>query len=322
MRALILEVKFIVNYNFQPIKKIDDYHLGGYLVIQSDDGRLGDHSHWLPWFRGIMQKYTQFYPSKLVVGCTGVNSGEVGINRMTVDQLKDLHRSGWEMLSHGRYHHGVGGHTLMENAVQGESEIVAYRVGWAGNNMEYTLSDGVNSEIVKVTGTSAFSGGSGSGIFHLETSITNNYASGSVLQMTDAEATTLLQGCQEDVESWGMPCKHHIYTYHHQNAQSHVWTESFFDSARGNSQTWINPETTNNLFRLSSKLITTNTDPTEIHSLLDQTSQNDGVLILYGHGETDDVMRDLFEDIVDYAITHGVKIVTHDQALKLTGLIN
>lgn len=303
----------------------------GILVIESDDSAVGDFTHWLPWFIKIGQKYCNFYPygNRTVVGCSAVNTSTVGhTGRMSVAQLKTLYRRGWELLSHGDVHIGIGGHTLKTEAEAGDTQITVSAAGQAErdlgfNDREYTITDidGITQETIKVISAVRGVSSGSDGDFILENPLQNNYSIGSVVQITEAEADLILGVTKTQITGWVGNCKHHVYAYHHRNEQSDVWVQKYYKSARGNPQTWIDVNGEINLYSLPSQLISPTTNTDVVLNLLDEVSLNDGILIVYGHGETSNEMYNFFKIIIKYAFDKGIKILTHDQALREKNLI-
>lgn len=300
----------------------------GILVIESDDGAVGDYTHWLPWFIRLGQQYNQFYPygNRTVVGCSAVNTSVIGHGgRMNVAQIKTLHHRGWEILSHGTVHVGLGAHTLTSSANSGDTQITVSAAGQAERDLnvydrKYTISNGEKQEIVTVTSVTRGASSASDGQFHLADPLSNSYSAGAEVQMTQEEMNLILGDAKDAIAEWVGDCKHHVYTYHSYNSQSHILVANYFDSARGNPQTWVNPSEVTSLFPLPSQLISPTTNPEVVCGLLDEVSSKDGILIVYGHGETDSEMLENLDIIITYALDKGVKIMTHTQALSAVGL--
>lgn len=313
--------------NFINIRQYNDYDKG-ILAIEVDDGPAGNYTHWMPLFMRIAHKYTQWYPygNRTVVGCSALNTAAIGgSSRMSVSQLQALHRYGWEMMSHGTNHVGVGSHELNQASNAGDTVLAVSKAGWGteGTGRTYKISDGISSEDFTLSQVVRYGISSDDGEFHSASPLQNSYGVGAVVRMTDATAELILKNCRDTVDGWvGIgECAHHVYTYHHQDEQSEVWAAEYFKSARGKPSTPLDVDGEVNLYSIPSKQISSSTNVNDIYTLLDAIALSDDILVLYGHGETDDAMMTLLENIIVYALEHGIRIMTHDKALKAKGLI-
>lgn len=313
-----------INYNF--VDPRTPRYDKGVLVIESDDGYAGDYNAWLPLFQRLKNKHSQWVGSNTVVGNSAILTATIGqSDKMTVDNLRELVDNGWEMLSHGRYHVGLSELEITENAPIGSSKLTIKGAGQIRVESGYTyrLYEGNQEEIIKPILPKITSGTFNIETVNLESPLKNSYTSSARMQLTDASYEHLLQGCIDDLNSWGIDCKHHVFTYH--AGSQHMYSQKSVDevakrfiSGRGQSgatQVPMNAELVNLKCQLNTM------SRTQIDTTLDDVATNDLLFIYYGHGELSLNILDDLEYLVDGALSRGIRIMTRTNALKHYGLM-
>lgn len=314
-----------MNYKFvEPIKTKP--HTGGYLVIESDDGRLSDLEHWTPMMYRIAKRYDKFYPQSLVFGCSNVNTGFLNEGfRPTNEQLKRLHSVGWEVIAHGRYHAGMGLYPVRESVNAGERLIkvmASERINpFSPSGYEYIISEGGNNEIIRIDSQTGDSHGAGT--ITTVNPLLNSYTTNAKIQLTDASRVQELQGCIDDLRELGINTRHYVYPYH-SGAQSHPNPHAvsevgkIFASARGRQgHSGLNnvDQSDFEMNRLNAILLNDALTKDIVNDSLVSAKESDSVFILYGHGESPGLKRfEVLEYTIERALELGIKIISREEA--------
>ena len=296
----------------------------GYLVIESDDGNYGDYTHWYQKIKILAEKYSQWANSKAVTCCFNINSGTIGKRgKLNLQQLMTIYNSGMEIMAHGRHHVGLGQLTLTRPAVSGDTKIYVgdltntgvQRNQEAGYIYTYRLYDENKEEIVTLTGYNTDENSL------LVQPLNNSYAAGAKLQISAASMEQLVQGCINDLRAWGIEVKNFTFPYHAGSyydpyPEAVDYVSQWFDSCRGNYDN-TNVLDSINWSNLASMPIRVYTPFTMIDRLLDQTVNNNLLMIAFGHGETSDEIQSRLEYLIDGAMSRGIRILQRRDAYKL-----
>jgi hypothetical protein len=321
MSNFINPVNFINPANF--INPVTPIYNKGCLVIESDDGYASQLTHWHPIFKQKSQEYyNQWAGHNSVVGCIAVNSQDIGNNRLlNLVQLRELRDFGYEILSHGRYHVGLGVYSITAKANSGQKRIdmdgtaqIRVNAGYS-----YKISDGVNSENIIPAFTDANAG------YMLATdNLQNTYEIGSLVQLTDESAEDLLQGCIDDLTVLGFNVKNHVYAYHsgsdgtYFSEKALTWVGEYFVSGRGKIGL-VDPQNAD--LRALKSILNTTVTREQIEEYLDTIAENNWLMIFYGHSETDSYYLEMLKYLIDGAFSRGIRITTRQKALEIMKLI-
>lgn len=276
-------------------------------------------------FEGLGQKRTQFHnpnhKCKLVRGCSAINTNTIGTaNKMTLNNLLGIVEDyGWEVLSHGHDHLGLGRHTTTA-----QSESTSINVKWAGMikpgmGYDYQIWNGTTSEVLNIDNVNAPGGSYGDGTINLYTPLVNVYPSGSFISLTDASIHKLLGDCVNHIVAWGLTTQGHVYTWHAgsqdaPNPLATTFVSSYFEHGRGQDTAHNNQNSP--VLNLHSQLINDSTTLESIDDLLNFNAENDCVTIFYGHGETNTALLAKWEYIVNGAFNRGIKILTRSESIE------
>ena len=298
----------------------------GVLVIDSDDGNIGDYSAWLPLFKRVASKYSDWANTNCVVGVSAINTADIGdSDKMTVEHLQELVDNHWELVSHGRYHTGLGKMEVVSDVSANSTTITIRGAGQIRVEAGYTynITEGTTTEVIKPISPTTTSNTFSEVEMTLESPLQNTYTTNATIELTDSSLNTLLQGCIDDLNNWGFDCYHHVFTYHagsqHQFSQRSVDAVSnLFVSGRGKSGA-TNEVGTVDLSNLRCQL--NNITDSEVDTILDDVALNDKLFIYYGHGETSQSVLDKLEHLIEGALSRGIRIMTRTGALKHYGLM-
>lgn len=293
-------------------------HTSGMAVIESDDGNSGTYA-WFPIFKRVAAKHSDWFPSSIVC-CPNLNTGVIGVEgALTVEQVKELSRNFWEMNSHGKYHVGLGLYKTSASVEVGATVIPLagfYMPADTFQGYTFRIWDGTNGdEFSLVSLTGQYDGGE----WTITPALTHAYNSNANVQITQASALELLNGAKDDLDGWGIPCRHHVFTYHAGSDQFFSqdaidWASSVFSSGRGLNGS-VNTAASD-LPNLKSKELNASTTTAAIDTILDDISASDKVGIFYGHGETTAGMATLLEHLIDGCVSRGILITTRQRAYE------
>lgn len=286
-------------------------HDRGMLVIQDDDGNAGVlYRHRLTQRKN--REWNRWLGVQVVPYCPGVNSARIGTTgKLMPHHLIDIERSGGEILSHGRNHVGLYPHETTGEIAPGDTRIPitdTQRVTKTG--YMYVITDGEVSELFTVAGVD-------SSAVYSETPLQNGYAIGSQVRASDAAIEAELKGCIDDLAALGVTCSNHIWPWNQSDAKLRSAAAQYFESARAAAPTTttVNVAGEVDMYALySTNMQGLNTDWAD--AFIDEIIAQDGVGIIYAHGESDQRSLDLLEYIIDKAISRGVRIVTQRVAVE------
>lgn len=298
----------------------------GILVLETDDGTIGNYSHWLPLLERKGRQYNQWAGRGEIPLSPCINTGRIGTGGfMSVAQLQEVADVyGWEPHSHGRHHVSIGKHTLTRDALAGSTTLYVDGASMlTGGDYEFAIINGESQEVFKVVrGTGPTYG---EGTIEIDRPLAHAFPAGSDIQITPESAYTLLQGAVDDLESWGLPCRHHVYTYHSATSYYYSdtaigWVGDLFVSGRGRIGILDPSDPHLNLANLPCQIITAS--KATFDAQLDAVAAGDLIYIVYGHGETAANILANVEYVIDAAMARGIRCMTISDALKAKGLMD
>ncbi|WP_373781149.1 hypothetical protein [Jeotgalibaca porci] len=282
----------------------------GTLILESDDGRIGDYTHWLPLLKTKKQK-SKWYPFRYgVSACTAVVTNFNGTSGYTTrTQLQALVDAGWEMMNHGMNHVGSLSYELIGSAKAGDVNIEVF-LDSMGTAYDYIIRSNTtqNTEIIRPLTVN------GKNII-LTSPLKNDYEEGSFIELTPENLNTDINGSLDTLISWGFDVKHFVAPFHHVGPVSLAKIAERHLTARTTSVGDTNPLPITNKFRMNGALAGTFNDE-KIKSFIDKIYTEDSVAIFYGHGELYGKGSTL-DKLVDYAIEKNVRILTRNEAYLL-----
>lgn len=326
-----MKYEWVTTFNYLPPRTGNPPLVGGYLMIDSDDGNMGDYDSWFPLVKVVCASYSQWHPSNLAKVVCAINTGVSAwaTNKMQESHFKQLIRYGWEIISHGRYHTTLGRMPLRTAATAGDTVIHARDIHYAywakyfgevPNPYDHIITDGVNEELIKITGSNP----SGQTVT-IENPLQHSYAiENTYISLTPESMVEELQGCLDDLREMGIDADGHVMAYHYglafyYNPVAMSVIEGIFANNRGRIST-----TPNDLDIVAIHELALNGGPgfhtmaeAEIDTYLDAVSAGNKVGILYGHGEGSAVALSRLEYILRGAIDRGVKIINRRELLSM-----
>lgn len=294
----------------------------GTLVVQSDDGMAKERS-WVKLFDEINRDKNTWSDYNITY-CLALITGQIDSTKdfLNSNEVKKYSDANYEMLSHGKHHVGLGAFPLSSVATAGERviSVTASQAIYGRYNTPYLFEiyEGSKKEEIRVINNSSTT-------ITIENPLKNSYTTGAKVRLTDSSADLLLKGAIDDGESWGVEIKHHVFTYHYgshwyPNDKIETWMNKYFDSARGvTTADGLNYDSNFKLHNMNCLLLT-GANPASmetIDNLLTQTINSDGVLIVYGHAESDTANTDTLKYMVNQAVNRGVRIATQSQAVEI-----
>lgn len=290
----------------------------GMLVIESDDGTIGDYQHWHPLLQQRKQK-SQWYPFTYpVVACSAVNSDKIGTaGHMSVAQLHELESAGWEIMNHGANHAGLGLHRL-QDAVPAGTTIIRVSLAHSFNpKYDYRIvseSTGI-AETVKMKSLVSLDSSTNIGEVELMSPLVNNHVQQAFLELTPESRELEINGGLDALLGWGLDVKHYVNPYHfwysttlNKIKERHLSTRTF------NGTLATNTLPVPDLYKLTSNLDGVFSEANVI-PFIDKIYEEDSVGIIYGHGYAY-TKGSVLDKLIVYAIDKGVKIVTRDEAYQ------
>ena len=279
----------------------------GRLVIQDDDGYLGGYQRAFALLQTKGRAANHWRGHNPAPFSPAVNTGRIGLaGRMTPEHLREIVRSGGEVCSHGRWHHGLTPNTLQDAVTSGATRLPVDRVNRWQVPYRYEISGGGNSETVLVTDRDM-----DANEFVCEP-LTNGYPSGSTLRVIEEDALEELQGTVDDLAEWGITARNHVWAWNENDEVSRAWAATIFDSARGAGESPVSLPGQEPYDLRGANISTLNN--AAIDAFLSALIADDAVGFVYEHGYTNALHYSRLVYLVDQALARGVRIVTHSEA--------
>lgn len=300
----------------------------GYLIIHSDHAYTSTFKTWLPLIQKYDRMHNQWIDSKAVNFGVAVNTAPVGSSGyLTPVELKKMYDAGVEILSHNRYHISIGALPITEQAEEGATTLrvaATKRMGLRALRDEagygtysYELIDGDNKEVFYLSGYTSTT-------LSLASPLSRTFPKGSILKPTQETIEDLVLGCLDDLAGWGIDdvpgyvYPDHSASYYDPWEPSIDYIKSVHKAARGgygetnnlNSVNWGN---------LQGFALRPGGMPaySTIDRILEETSQDNLIAIVWSHGETEQGVLDRLEYLVKNALRKGIRVITQKQAYQM-----
>ena len=304
----------VMNYR-PPVNFITPTRAKGALVLESDDGFVGDYA-----WHAITMNYTQnlqFRPHKpelcKIKACFAWVSGLLNTaGFLNNAQVNEIIQRGHEIMSHTKDHTGLGYFTF--DALAGTSVLnnVTQPDRLREPGRQYLIWNGNNEETVTIANIS------GSTVTVQET-LQHNYPSGSNLRLSEAEMRDQIEGNKAIFEGMGLVINNFVSPYYHKSSLSkQIVQESFNSDAGGfyvNSD--VPPNNPRTVDRYGFVRHNSNVATSLIDSLLDDVYQQDLIMIIGGHGDNFPPLR----YIIQKAIEKNIPIMTKQEVLEHYGML-
>ena len=287
---------------------------GGLLVIESDDGGIGSHSHWWPLLRERRQDIDYFPFSRDVPACMGICLGLTGV--MDNAQRLELQAHGWEMQNHGRTHSAISAHTLTQSASVGATRVYVNDVNKINFNRSfatatYTISSGTTSQTVTVTGRESTTA-TVPGWVDFTEPLTAAYGVGATFRLSGASLEDEVNVHLDDLLALGLNVENYTTSFMAWDADAAAFAQVRHRSTRaGVGNNPIPP----NISQLVVKTVS-NLQGEGVGTWLDAIKANNYMGIFLGHSETWGE-GSMLTDLADGAIARGIPVVTRSEALDI-----
>lgn len=300
----------------------------GYLIIHSDHAYTSTFKTWLPLIQKYDRMHNQWIDSKAVNFGVAVNTAPVGSSGyLTPVELKKMYDAGVEILSHNRYHISIGALPITEQAEEGATTLrvaATNRMGLRALRDEagygtysYELIDGDNKEVFYFSGYTSTT-------LSLASPLSRTFPKGSILKPTQETIEDLVLGCLDDLAGWGIDdvpgyvYPDHSASYYDPWEPSIDYIKSVHKAARGGYGETNNLNSVNwgNLHGFALKPGGMPAYST-IDRILEETSQDNLIAIVWSHGETEQGVLDRLEYLVKNALRKGIRVITQKQAYQM-----
>lgn len=285
----------------------------GMLVIETDDGNVGDYTHWYPLLKSKTQQKSQWFPfNYTVAGSMAIPSQAVGQpGRMSKSQIQEMVDHGWEVMNHGRTEAGLAIYRTQEAVSVGDTRIrvsppIAFKT-----NYEYILRQGDSGpqEVIKAKESL------GEGVYELEEPLKNSYVENAIVELTSEALDFEINGGLDELIGMGFDVNHYVNPNHYW----HHWATEKIKERHLTSRTRDGSVTTNTLPIPDLFKLIGNQDgvfkESEIKPLIDKIYEEDSIGIWYGHA-FEYKKGSKLDKLLDYAIEKGVKIATRNEAYE------
>lgn len=322
--------------NWQSIKK--PTYTAGRIVFNSDDGRLWDYSRYFKTIQKAITQGNQFNPSKSGIFCPAVNTAyteektigmheSVGQPVMSWQMLKEIANKGGEILSHGKWHLYMSGAPISQAL-----EVGATRIYFNQSNsqpiagIKLFITDGKNRDDFTVSAYTITSGNNG--YMDIDTPLTHSYTTSATINVHEGSMALQLGGIVKDLANHGIVCKHHINAWYYHSPTSLPYLKQYFESVLIDSQSSVAPNykgkrdvispiiVAQDLYNIKRQADLRHFTTEDMDILVENLKSTDGVSFIQMHGAYDKVCIANIDYLITKALSEGVRIVTHDEAIQ------
>lgn len=305
----------------------------GYIIIESDDNKIGDYTHWYPYFKDFKYDNTDWINTSFMKLGLNINSGNLDQGGyIKSEQLKTMYDYGFEVINHGMYHSGVGKHKVTSKSLAGDDKVYidnsyyfghGYWITYTGTeNYVYDLVDSSNNLIEKVLVKKYDSSNSNSNAVTLRTPLKNNIEVGSFMRLSKESIDWFIGESLAIIERLGIENVNSVTPPYHSGSH-YVRNEMFmdylkerYDSIRGIPDGY-NERDSLDLNELKARGLRGNTTKAQIDSWINHTVDNQSILIVYGHGESDEYTLDNLKYVINQSIKKGIVMINRSKLVKL-----
>ncbi|OWZ83233.1 stalk domain-containing protein [Natranaerobius trueperi] len=304
------------------------------LVLTYDDGYLEDYTDIFP----VHKKYD-------VPGVSAVGTGAMGtvydrvigkeLEFMTLEQMLEMQKFGWEFICHTRHHMNLSGKILNQPTSFGDTKIYIdqpyqnfYRQD-KDSNVEMVIKENEKEEIIIAKGFDK----ENEEYIEVKNGIEKSYTKEAVVRLSPETHKDETYGNMEDLKSMGLNVKNHGYPYGDNDSYARKASTKYYNSARGTGVDADDPLQKNvhfsdyytlednNYFRtydISAPSLDYK-DHDWIDEKLDKVEEVKGLLIFYAHPNKDVDLADRVEYIIQECQDRGIEITTMQKALEKFG---
>lgn len=284
----------------------------GMLILETDDGFIGDYTHWYPLLKSKKQ-LSQWYPFEYKVSASSVmnSSGFGKEGHVTLEHLHEMvEEGGWEVINHGRYGAGLNTYNVNADANAGDTVLSLKFTNAMLTRYDYVIKGrGGIQEKLDIKGFRE------SKYVDLNTPLQHSYDTTAVIELTPEEMQEEINGGLQDLLDLGFDVKHFVNSNHYWAYNSNRIIKERHLSTRndnGTSTTVVTNHPPVDPYRLNGNL-DGYANHNRIRQLVDKLYEEDSFGIWYGHGFKYGKGSNL-DYLVDYAIEKGVKIVSRHEA--------
>lgn len=314
--------------NFQNPKN-NVNHDKGLLVLQLDDGTVGDYTQSLDIALKKGREHSNWFPNNQVVIVPAINTGYLNHDsteeypynvRMTDEQVKEIDKHGSEIISHGHLHATLGQIYVTKSVNSGEKRIYHHL---SFNTIEpgykYDIYEDDKSETVTIDKRVEVENGDN----YVETTepLENSYTDQAKMLISEESAKKEIQDTIDYLNNLGIDCKHHAYAWNAHTDDTRSYISDLVVSARtGGSADYDVANETDSLLKLPSlsdtALYNGEINKDIIDEQLTKAKEKDGVWIIHGHSHDREMTRESWKYLIDKAFEMGVKIATMTEAVE------
>lgn len=294
----------------------------GVLVIESDDGTVGDYTHWRPLLARVLAGNASPWAPFTArgVACSAINRLGDGSTVMNAAQAQALEAAGWEILAHGVLHCGLNRYHVTQPITAGNTRLDLMfggrMVTGGGDHPQYvyTITNGAASESFTITGSD---GALGNGWCDLTDPISNSYGTyeqeGTYVVLSEASTRYEVETCKSDLLAAGLDVQHYAYPFGPVAPEIIPIIAESYGSAR-TTEYELNLPGEFDVYQLAAFNIASLIGAGE-DDVLDAAVEHDGLLMMYLHGETDAANAYQYTRLIEKAKARRMAIMNRREAL-------
>ncbi len=271
--------------------------------------------------------YTEVFPvhqDEGVPGCVGAISGMLGQKgRLTVKQLKEMNKAGWEVMSHTVNHRALGSIAVVQDISKGDTKVYEHtnRHGkYPGDKV--VVSNGTKQETVTVTGKGSNDTGE---YITLKNPTKKSFSSdGTMVRYTDKILHTEIYDSKKQLKGYGFNVSSIVLPYgiNGQRAEAMIHQE-YQALANAEYANGLNPVSRLDPYHLSRAYFKPDAmKKKKLGSYLDKVANNDVIGILAGHSAEPDFKPKRVRTAIQMAKDRNIEITTLRDVLVEIGLMD
>lgn len=287
------------------------------LIMSYDDGPIEDYTKAFPVHQDLG------VPAEVCVNNFSLNTE----GHLTTEHLLEMQESGWEVVSHGYNHLGLGirsvsglseGSTTLRSANTPALTPAPYEL--LVFHQDPSPYAGEREETVTVVSTEIDS--EGYLILHLDRPLQYSYTGHGAIRLSDRQLEIEIVQSQEELLEMGLEVTHFTYPFNASAPWSRRLVSRYYNSARSGG--YLNPDPTSEdfflqTFRLGSTGEVVRMSEAQIDAYLDDLAGRRGIDIIFEHTWGVYFSETKLRYLLEGALDRGIEVTTRSRMLERYG---
>lgn len=282
------------------------------LVFTFDDGYVEDYTQTFPIFQN------ESVPASIAVPSANVNRGE---RFLTAEQITEMTKAGWEVLSHGIHHEALGSVRVTRDVSPGDTRVYVEStvLGRTPNEVEI-----LGSGDTRATAMLAGMGEDNTGRYlTLKSAVDASFTGGqATMRFTEDVVRRVLQDSKKSLRDRGFGTTNLVLPYDRYNSRTIKLIREYYDAVENTGGNGINGGSAANPYGLSRAYFRDGfMTKADLGDYLDRVAEINALGILAGHSRHQQLTGKRIQNAIQMAKERDIEIVTLQTALQDFGIV-